>query len=240
MGKLFTIDTIISGRDATGGNTLYVGIRLTPDGIRSTLPNYAAYLDKYIKRVKLRLILTDQRGAQWTDISLHDGYFALRLRSKDGHFAPLSGPPAPIPDTLVLHMDVSAKISIFTVGFHDLVGEWVNLASANERGWAMRFTKEPEWDLPPTAGMLLRSSLRRPFKDDGTRFRITVHDTQGQQTILARRATTAVQESAVLRFLGKLGGTALGDFVSKAEEEENRFNLSMFAALKGDIDAALQ
>jgi hypothetical protein len=89
-------------------------------------------------------------------------------------------------------------------------------------------------------GLLLRSSLRRPFAGNGTQFRISIRDEPGHQTFLSRRGTTTVQESAVLRFLGKLGGAAMGDFVETAEVEENQFDASAFAALQGDIDALLK
>lgn len=239
LGKLFTLDTLISARDPNGGNNLYLGIRLTPDGIRPTLPNYAGYLDKYIKRIKARFTLSDATNTKWLDASLRDGYLAVRLRSNNGHFAPLTGPVSSIPDTLTLRVEMTAKISLFTVGVDEMIGEWVNVNLPHERGWSLRFTKEPDWHLPPTAGTLLKSPLRRPFQGQGTQFRLTFRDTPGQQSILGRRGTTTVQESAVLRFLGKLGGAAMGDFVSKAEDEENRFNQSVFEALKTDVDAAL-
>ena len=239
MGKLFSLDTLISVRDRDGGNTVYLGIRITPDGIRPTLPNYAAYLDKYVKHTRLRFTLTDRRGAPWVAGALSDGYLTFRVRSHDGHFAPLEGPVAPIPDTLVIHADFTAKVALFTVGFSKLVGEWVNVGSEHERGWALRFTREPDWQLPPTFGFFLRSPLRRPFQGAGTWFRIVVHDAPGEQTLLSRRGTTTVQESAVLRFLGKLGGKVLGDFVATAEEEENRFDATVFTALREDTDALL-
>jgi hypothetical protein len=239
FGKLFTIDTLISVRDAMGGNTVYLGIRITPDGIRPTLPHYAAYLDKYVQRVKLRFTLLDRRGRKWFDVALHGGYLTVELRSHDGHFAPLEGPLAPIPDSLVLQLDATAKIGLFTVGVQKMTGEWVNVRSEHERGWAMRFTREPDWVLPPTVGLFLHAPLRRPFEGDGTQFRISLRDEPGHQTFLSRRGTTTVQESAILRFLGKLGGAAMGDFVETAETEENQFNASVFTALQGDMDALL-
>ena len=240
FGKLFTIDTLISVRDAAGGNTVYLGIRITPDGIRPTLPHYAAYLDKYVQRIKLRFTLLDRGGRKWFDAALRGGYLTVELRSHEGHFAPLEGPIAPMPDTLVLQLDATAKIGLFTVGVQKMTGDWVNIRSEHERGWAMRFTKEPDWVLPPTVGLFLRSPLRRPFVGNGTEFQITVRDEPGQQTFLSRRGTTTVvKRSAILRFLGKLGGAAMGDFVETAEKEENQFDASAFTALQGDMDALL-
>lgn len=240
LGKLFTLDTLISMRGADGVNTLYIGVHITPDGIRATLPDYAQYVDKYANRARLRFSLIDTRGAKWVDGATRDGNIMLKLRSQGGHFAPLDGPARPMPDTLSLRMDMTARISLFTVGVERLTGEWVNVRSDHERGWAMRFTREPNWVLPPAVGFLIRSPLRRPFEGAGTQFRLTLRDQPGQQTLISRRGTTVVRESAILKFLGKLSGTVMGDFVSKAEEQENRFNATVFSALKGDVDAALR
>lgn len=239
LGKLYTLDSLASTRDADGGNTVYAGIRITPDGVRGSLPAFAAYMDKYATKAKLHFTLADSRGARWLDVTSRDGYITLRVRSRDGHFVPLEGPLRSIPDTLVMKADMTAKIKLFTVGVQGMTGEWVNLHSEHERGWALRFTREPRWVLPPAAGYLLRSSLRRPFEGVGTQFRFVVRDDPGHQTLMTRRGSTTVQESAIIRFLGKLGGDAMGDFVATAEDQENRFNAGVFTALRADVDAAL-
>ena len=239
LGKLYSLDTLVATPDAAGGNTLYAVVHMTPDAIRSLYPAYAAYMAKYADKVKLHFTLVDSRGARWVDVSSRDGYISLRLRSHDGHFAPLEGAIRPIPDTLVMQLDLTAKIKLFTVGVERMSGEWVNLHSDHERGWAMRFTREPSWVLPPVVGYLLKSPLRRPFEGNGTQFRLTIRDQPGHQTLMSRRGTTAVRESAILRFLGKLGGSAMGEFVSNAEEEENAFNAGVFSAMRADVDAAV-
>ena len=240
LGKLYSIDTLVATPDAAGGSTLYAVIHMTPDGIRALYPAYAAYMTKYADKVKLHFTLADSRGARWLDVSSRDGYISLRLRSHDGHFAPLEGAIRPIPDTLVMQVDFTAKIKLFTVGVERMTGEWVNLHSEHERGWAMRFTREPGWVLPPVVGYLLKSPLRRPFEGSGTTFRFTVRDQPGGQTLMSRRGTTSVRESAILRFLGKLGGSAMGEFVSNAEEEENAFNAGVFSAMRADVNAAIR
>jgi hypothetical protein len=240
LGRLFTIDTLISVQDKYGGNTVYIGFHMTPNGIRQALPKYAAYLDKYILKLKFRFTLTDKQGATWFDMAGNAGKITMRIRSHNGHFAPLEGPIRPIPDTLILRTDATVKVKVFTVGAHKLIGEWVNVQSSHERGWAMRFTREPDWQLPPVVGHLIRTPLKRPFKGPGTQFRITIRDNPGQQTLISRRLSTTVEESAILRFLGKLGGDAMGDFVAEAEAEENRFNATLFTAMRADINALLK
>ena len=49
-----------------------------------------------------------------------------------------------------------------------------------------------------------------------------------------------MQESAILRFLNRVSGTAMGDFVGKAETEENRFSADAFNAMRADARALLQ
>jgi hypothetical protein len=132
------------------------------------------------------------------------------------------------------------KILIFTVGWTDMVGEFNVIDTPHERGWAMRFAKEPEWRLPPTVGYLLKSSLRRPFQDQGIPVRISIRDNPGAQTLLNRRGTLVVQESGIVRFLNRLSGTAVGDFLGPSEREANRFNADLFRALRVDVAALLQ
>ena len=53
--------------------------------------------------------------------------------------------------------------------------------------------------------------------------------------LLTRRVRVPVQESAIVRWLGGLGGSAAGEFAGKSEAEENRFQAEAFNALREDI-----
>jgi len=132
---------------------------------------------------------------------------------------------------------MSMKILLFTVGWTDMVGEFQLIDTPHERGWAMRFAKEPQWRLPPTVGTLLKSPLRRPFQGQGIPIRVSIRDNPGSQTILNRRFAFVVQESGILRFLNHLSGTAVGDFLGASEREANRFNADAFRALRLDVGA---
>jgi hypothetical protein len=240
LGRLIALDTLKAVRDADGATTITLGMRLTPDKIRASMPAFAAYLDKYATESRYRSVITDKRGVKWIELSGANNFMTLKLRSIDGKFAPFSGPIRPIPSELVITSDFSTKIMIFTVGFRRLVGDVSILNSARERGWFIQFTKEPEWRLPPTVGYLIKTPLRRPFQGAGAMFRLAIADTPGAQSILGRRVSATVQESAILRFLNRLSGTAMGDFVGKAEVEENRFSAEVFHALRLDSRALLQ
>jgi hypothetical protein len=239
LGRLFSLDTLRSVRDNEGATTVLLGIRIDPKGIRATMPDFAKYLDKYATPSKYRAVVTDKRGGRWVEVSGADNYMTLRLRSMNGHFAPLNGPVRPMPNDLQLTSDFTTKILFFTVGYRQLIGDVTVINSDRERGWFMRFTHEPDWRLPSAVSVMIHTPLRRPFEGNGATFRLVLRDNPGGQSILARHTTTVVQESAILRFLGRLGSTAMGDFVGKSEVQENRFSAEVFNALRLDVRALL-
>jgi hypothetical protein len=240
LGRLLTLDSLRVTSDADGASTIYLGIRLTPDKIRSTMPAFADYLDKYATESKYKSVVLDKHGVRWIELAGADNFLTLKLRSIDGHFAPLTGPLRPIPDDLTLDSEFTTKILLFHVGFRKLIGDVDVIDSEHERGWFIRFTKEPDWKLPPTVGFLIKTPLRRPFQGAGAMFRLALQDAPGRQSIIGRRTSATVQESAILRFLNRLSGTAMGDFVGKAEVEENRFSAEAFNAMRLDARALIQ
>jgi len=240
LGRLFTIDTLRAMPDSDGATTFEIAIKLTPNILKESMPHYAAYIDKYISKGKYRITLTDQSGTHWFDAWAANYYMHFRVRSKGGHFAPLEGAVRPMPANLTIHLDMSMKILIFTVGWTEMAGDFEVIDTPHERGWSMRFAKEPDWHLPLTVGTLLKSPLRRPFQGPGIPIRISIRDNPGSQTILNRRLSFVVQESGILRFLNRLSGTAVGDFLGASEREANRFNADAFRALRLDVSALLQ
>jgi hypothetical protein len=239
LGRLFSLDTLRTVRDADGATVILLGIRLNPNGIRSTMPDFAKYLDKYAAPARYRAVVTDKRGARWVEFAGADNYMTLRLRSINGHFAPLNGAVRPIPNDLQLTSDFTTKILFFTVGYRALIADVSVIDSNRERGWLLRFTREPDWRLPSAVSVMIHTPLRRPFEGNGATFRLVLRDNPGAQSLIARHTTTVVQESAILRFLGRLGSTAMGDFVGKSEVQENRFSAEVFNALRLDIRALL-
>jgi hypothetical protein len=240
LGRLFSLDSLRTTTDADGATTIYLGIRLSPARIRPAMPAFADYLDKYATESKYKSVVRDARGVRWIELAGAKNFMTLKLRSIDGHFAPLSGPIRPVPDELILDSEFTTKILLFHVGFRKLIGNVTVIDGEHERGWFIRFTKEPDWKLPPAVGYLIKTPLRRPFKDAGAMFRLALLDAPGRQSIIGRRTSATVQESAILRFLNRLSGTAMGDFVGKAETEENRFSAEVFNALRLDARTLIQ
>jgi hypothetical protein len=240
LGRLFTIDTLRVTPDNEGATTFDIAIKLTPNILKESMPHYAAYIDKYISKGKYRITLTDKTGAHWFDAWAANYYMHFKVRSKDGHFAPMEGAVRPMPENLTIQLDMSMKIMIFTVGWTEMMGDFEVINTPHERGWAIRFAKEPNWHLPITVGTLLKSPLRRPFQGQGIPIRVSIRDNPGSQTILNRRGTLVVQESGILRFLNRLSGTAVGDFLGASEREANRFNADTFRALRIDVAELLR
>jgi hypothetical protein len=240
LGRLYTLDTLNATTDAEGATTYELAIRLTPEILKATMPHYSAYIDKYISKGKYRVTLSDKTGAHWFEAWAANRYTHFKVRSKGGHFAPLEGPVRQMPEALTIQSDMSMKILVFTVGWSEMIGDFEFINTPHERGWSIRFAKEPNWTLPPTVGYLLKASLRRPFQGEGIPIRISIKDTPGSQTLLNRRLSLTVQESGILRFLNRLSGTAVGDFLGPTERESNRFNADAFRALRIDVAALLQ
>lgn len=235
LGRLFTVDSIRTTPDAAGATTVDLAITLHPSRLRRGFPAFADYLDKYVTPARYRITLADAGGTRFFTTAAAKNRLTLRARVKDGRLVAFDGTPRPMPAALQLRMEAFAKFGIFTVGASDVVADFSLIRSASERGWLLRFNREPDWHLPLAAATLLKAPLRRPFAEGGATLRLAVRDRAGEQSVIARQSYTAVHESAVLRFLGSLGSTALNDFAGKSEEQENRFWAESFAAMQADV-----
>jgi hypothetical protein len=152
----------------------------------------------------------------------------------------LTGAPRAWDDSLVLTSDVSLKVKLFTVGFHDLVTDFIINDAGHERSWTVVAKHEPQWDLPLFTERLIRSSLRQPFQGAGSRMEFFVRDSAGAQTLFGHEIRLDVQESAIVRFIGSLAAHAVNDLDSQVEVEEDRFLHEGFAALAADTRALQQ
>lgn len=237
LGRMFTVDSIESRPQPDGSSIVAIHILTSGDGLQQAFPAFAKYVDKYVEPTRYRFRLTDRGGAEWFDANAMEKRLVIRFRSHGGELQPLAGAARRMPDSLVIHVDALAKFGLFTVGVTRMQGEFVHVESTGDREWAMRFTKEPEWHLPLIAERLLRSPLRRPFEGRGLVFRLGFKSGPEGQTLFARTFDVAVQESAIMRFLGNLGFTAMSDYAGKVEDQENRFIAEAFAAMRADIRA---
>ncbi len=237
LGRLLTIDSIATTPQGDGSTLVALRITVSGDRLTRGFPAFAKYISKYVEPARYRYRLTDRTGSDWFDADARDRVLTVRFRSHDGQLQPIQGAARRMPDTLQIHVDALAKISIFTVGVTNMQGEFIHTKHARERGWAMRFTKDPEWHLPLITERLLRSPLERPFEGSGIVFTLGFRTGPDGQTLLTRTFDVAVRESAIMRFLGNLGFTAMSDYAGKVEEEESRFIAEAMAAFRADVAA---
>lgn len=237
LGRLVTMDSLSSVKQNDGSALVTLQMVLSDAKLKTEFPEFAKYVRKYLEPMKMHLRLHDTGGAQWFDVRLEHLRIVMRFRSHNGELQPIFGADRPMPDKLLLTIDGTTKLSFFTVGVSNLHGEFVHSGKPSDNAWVMRFAEEPEWHLPLIGEKLLQSPLKRPFADQGIQFRIGVASNTAGQTILYRNMTAVVQESAIMRFLGNLGSTAVSDFAGKVEKEQNRFIAEWFRAMHDDVTA---
>lgn len=236
LGRLFSMDSIIAISQLDGSTLVSMQVRVDARNIAGQFPAYAKFIQKYVEPAKYRYRLADRLGNDWFDAQSANRVLTVRFRTKGGALQPLTGAARPMPDTLILNVDALAKLGFFSVGVSNMVGEFVHISTARERAWQLRFSREPKWHLPLIAERLLSSAIRHPFEGSGVYFKIGFHTGPNGQTISERIVDVAIQESAIMRWLGSLGFTAMSDFAGNVEEEENRFLIELFRAMRTDME----
>ena len=236
LGGLFRLDSIRTTHYTDGSTLAIWGITMTPAGIEPQYPNFARYVRRYAQTAKMHWTLTDAAGTSFVDGAMSGGRLALRVRTLDGAMVSLSGQSRPMPDSLTLNGDMTVKVKRFTVGFRSYHADFTVVRTEHERSWNIVSRREPEWVLPLITERLLRTPLRRPFQGSGASFRIGMRDDSASaQSILHRRLHLEVQESLILRFLGRLGAIAVGEFSGVVDKEENAWVHEVFAAVVSDL-----
>jgi hypothetical protein len=233
LAQLFSVDSLRTAV-TDGATTTTLALSFHPSRLRPKYTFLANYVGKYIMPTIYSMQLTDHAGRAYVDVDGRDGKLVIRLRSRNRRLVSLDGAPVAIPDSLRLRADVSFKYGMFRVGVTDLVGDFTIERSDRERSWVMRFRREPAWHFPLAVDKLIRNPLRRPFQGRGIEFTLGARDDLTGQTMSVRQARVVVNESAIMRWLGRLGANAFGDFSGRTELEENLFLYEMFEALRKD------
>ena len=199
-------------------------------------------MQRWRRQLPIRFALAERGGGPaLMEVVGRDRSMTMRYRIQQGKLVSLAGTPRAWPDTMQLTADVSLKVKIFTVGFHNLVTDFVISNSGRDRGWTVVAQHEPSWDLPFITERLIRSPLRRPFEGQGSLLRIGVEDSPGAgspaQSIFSRHTRLDVQESAIMRFIGSLASHAVDDLDERVEIEEHRFIHDGLDAMAADVRA---
>ena len=238
MGRLATLDTLDVRPLPDGSATVDLSVSLHPDRLAAQHPHFAQYLRKYVQPARYAFTIADRRGARWIVATARQNRLTFRLRTtRDGRLAPLEGPVRAMPDTLVMRGEAFAKFSVFTVGRRGLEATVAILDDPRERGFELRFRREPKWEFPLAVNHLISAALRRPFSGDGMQLRVSLRGRADGRTVIARRVTAQVQEGAIVRWLGGLGAGAMDEFAGRTEEDENQFTAALFDALADDFVA---
>jgi hypothetical protein len=241
LGTVFIMDSLRPVMYADGTTTTMVGFSVHADNLKRRYPSLAEYVRRYVEPTRSRFVLTDRAGVPFLEAAQKDRNFIIRVRTQRGHLVPLVGAPRPLPDSLLLQVDLNVKVKIFHVGFHNLVMEFVNGANDDrERTWTMTARREPQWDLPFITARLVRGPLRRPFAGEGSMFRSGLRaGDAGSPTLLSRQMRLYVQESGILNFINSLGNTAMDEFGGQVEKEENAWLHDLFVAMREDARNAI-
>jgi hypothetical protein len=240
LARMFVIDSLRTERDTDGATSVVLGLGLRPSRAAQSFTALGSYARKYWVPLRWRLTVRDSSGTGWGTFAKRDSSLVLRFRVKDGSLAPVGAPPRRADSVLHLTVDASAKVGPFRVGMRGLDVRASRSASGAEMAMTFRFVDQPEWQLPPLVARLLRSPLRRPFEGSGALIRYGVRtETPASDTISTvwRDIDVTVRESAILRFFGRLGGTALGDFRAGAEKEAERLWGETLRGMAEDIKA---
>lgn len=237
LGQLFRVDSVATSHLPDKSTLATFAVTLTPAGIEARYPNFARYMRRYGQTARMRFSLTDSAGASFFDWSARDGRMQLRVRTLNGRLVPITGAAREMPDSLTLKGELTMKVRAFTVGFHGYRAEFTQLRGERERTWSIVSRREPEWVLPFITEHLLRTPLRRPFQGSGAMFRIGVREDTSGRTVLHRRLHLEVQESLILRFIGRLGAIAVSDYTGRAEREQYAWLREVFDGLIADVGA---
>ena len=237
MGQVFSLDSIHTSHLADSSTLATFAVTIHPERVEARLPHFAEFLRKYYAAAQTHWLVVDRNGSTYMDFASDAGHITLRVRTRRGEMVSLVGPARAMPDSLGLVGSLTLKVRRFTVGFRDYRPELTIIHSDREAAWSIVSRREPEWVLPLITERLLRTPLRRPFQGSGAMFRIGVRDSVGGQTVLLRRLHLEVQESAILRFIGRLGSAAVGDYQGRAEREQLIWLREVFAGIVADLAA---
>jgi hypothetical protein len=237
LSQLFRVDSVRTTHFADGSTLATYAIAMTPEGVEGRFPNFAQYVRRYAQTARMRWTLTDHTSASYFECVAASGRLLVRVRTLGGKPVSLVGPARPMPDSLTLNGEIfTMKVGRFTVGVREYHAEFTVIRGDHERAWNIVSRREPHWVLPLITEHLIRAPLRRPFQGNGAMFRLGVSDdSTGGQTLLQRSLHLEVQESLILRFIGRLGAIAVSEYAGQAEREQNAWLAEVFSALVADV-----
>jgi len=240
LGRLFAVDSVSTVVLPDRSTSVALRISIDAERLHGSFPDFARWVEKYVRVSRYRMVLEDGGGAPYALVSASRGVVRIRLRTRDGILQPLAGAArAEAADSLRMRADVSSKAMMFTIGATDIVADIVPVHTATERGWTIRYRREPDWHFPLAVDHLMRDALRRPFSGDGTWTRLVARAEPGGSTVIARDFHMEVEESAIVRWLSAIGNSAMSDVTARVEQQKDRFFADALAAFGADLASQL-
>lgn len=239
LGLLLSLEQLSLAHDALGATSLTLAVRLVPAGLRPTAPRYAAFLDKYLSPMRVRVVAADATGAKWWVLEGESNLWTLRLRTRAGSLVPLEGDVLRgIPERLSVAIDYATRMGRYGVAARGLLAEVALTRTAVEKGFVAHFRQKPDWELPFLVESLLGSPLSYPFDGPGSEAGWSaVEAPAGTRFVRHYRARMA--ENWVLRWLGGMTNRAVGEFRAGAEREADRYHGECLLAVRDDLVALL-
>jgi hypothetical protein len=247
LSRLFSLDSLATAPGRGGATDVSFTTRLHPDRLRPFAPLFADYLEEYLEPLRFELVLLDPRDSVVAIARYGRNVLSVRYASENGALRPLAvqnpvdtaglGALPVRADSTGHRLRIAffAKVLFFEVGTTRLFADVRQLRDRGELGWSLRFRREPRWHFPLAVNRLVRGPLRRPFDADGALLEFVVRDSAGAQTTVERNIHIVVQESAIVRWIGALGATAMDDLSLIAEQEKDRFIGGVLRALGEDV-----
>jgi len=237
LGRGLRLAELQLARDGEGATRVSAVALLDPDTLATAFPRYAAFLRRHALPIRLHAEASDGRGGRFWELIGEDGRWALAARVRDGHLVPLGGGLRPVPDALRLRLDLTSKAGLFRYGVAGLEAHVRLLRRPGEKGFLASFTDEPGWVMPFLVKPLLRASLRRPFEGDGAELGYSLREDEAGRTLVTRDYRIVVQESWLVRWIGRNTGAVVAAFRGSAESEGDRFSAEALLALRADLIA---
>ena len=238
LGLLLSLDTVALTPDAQGAVRLRLAVRMNPAGLKPGAPHYAAFLDKYITPIRVRVVVADSQGATWWTLEGERNLWTLQLRVRGGSLVPLEGDAQRrMPDTLRATSDYSTRMGRFSIAAKGLVAEVELVRTPIEKGFKAYFRKKPDWDLPFLVESFLGGPLSYPFEGAGSEAGWVARETPSG-TRIVRDYRVRVGENWVLRWLGGMTNRALSEFREGAEREADRYTGECLLAIRDDLEAS--
>jgi hypothetical protein len=237
LGRLLRIETLALAPEGDA-TRVELGVRLVPDALKPTAPRLASFVRRYFGPMRLRAVAADAAGRTWWTVDGGALLWTVRLRVRGGSLVPLQGPAeVRVPEQLRVLLDYETRMGRFHVGVKRLEAGLTLTRTPAEKGFVLRFLREPEWELPFLVETVLGGPLRHPFEAPGSEAGWWARDQDRGPTLLVRRYRARVRESFVLRWFGGLTDQALSEFRSGAEAEYDAWAGDCLVSIRDDLVA---